>query len=121
MAGVIPNFNTVNSGKAAPLSPGQKFHLFFKGAFDPYQFVLAGIDAGIGQAENENPGYGQGFEGYAKRYGANYADNFSGNFFGNAVLPTASPPGSPLLPPGPWIHPPSRPVFHLHDLPHLRR
>ena len=88
MAGVIPNFNTVNNGKAAPLSPGQKFHLFFKGAFDPYQFVLAGIDAGIGQAENENPGYGQGFEGYAKRYGANYADNFSGNFFGNAVLPT---------------------------------
>ena len=87
MAGVIPNFNTVNNGKAAPLSPGQKFHLFFKGAFDPYQFVLAGIDAGIGQAENENPGYGQGFEGYAKRYGANYADNFSGNFFGNAVLP----------------------------------
>ena len=88
MAGVIPNFNTVNNGKAAPLSPGQKFHLFFKGAFDPYQFVLAGIDAGIGQAENENPGYGQGFEGYAKRYGANYADNFSGNFFGNAVLPS---------------------------------
>ena len=87
MAGVIPNFNTVNNGKAAPLSPGQKFHLFFKGAFDPYQFVHAGIDAGIGQAENENPGYGQGFEGYAKRYGANYADNFSGNFFGNAVLP----------------------------------
>jgi len=88
MAGVIPNFNTVNNGKATPLSPGQKFHLFFKGAFDPYQFVLAGIDAGIGQAENENPGYHQGFEGYAKRYGANYADNFSGNFFGNAVLPT---------------------------------
>jgi hypothetical protein len=88
MAGVIPNFNTVNNGKATPLSPGQKFHLFFKGAFDPYQFVLAGIDAGIGQAENENPGYGQGFEGYAKRYGANYADNFSGNFFGNAVLPS---------------------------------
>ena len=88
MAGVIPNFNTVNNGKAAPITPAQKFHLFFKGAFDPYQFVLAGIDAGIGQAENENPGYGQGFEGYTKRYGANYADNFSGNFFGNAVLPS---------------------------------
>jgi hypothetical protein len=88
MAGVIPNFNTVNNGKAAPITPGQKFHLFFKGAFDPYQFVLAGLDAGIGQAENENPGYGQGFAGYARRYGANYGDNFSGNFFGNAVLPS---------------------------------
>jgi hypothetical protein len=88
MAGVIPNFNTVNNGKAAPITPGQKFHLFFKGAFDPYQFVLSGIDAGIGQAENENPGYGQGFAGYARRYGANFGDNFSGNFFGNAVLPS---------------------------------
>ena len=88
MAGVIPNFNTVNNGKAAQITPGQKFHLFFKGAFDPYQFVLSGIDAGIGQAENENPGYGQGFAGYARRYGANFGDNFSGNFFGNAVLPS---------------------------------
>ncbi len=88
IAGVIPNFNTVNSGKAAPITTGQKFHLFFKGAFDPYQFVLAGIDAGIGQAENSNPGYDQGFTGYARRYGANYGDNFSGNFFGNAVLPS---------------------------------
>jgi hypothetical protein len=88
MAGVIPNFNTVNNGKAEPITPGQKFHLFFKGAFDPYQFVLAGIDAGIGQAENSNPGFNQGFAGYARRYGANFGDNFFGNFFGNAVLPT---------------------------------
>ena len=88
MAGVIPNFNTVNNGKAEPITPGQKFHLFFKGAFDPYQFLLAGIDAGIGQAENSNPGYNQGFAGFARRYGANYGDNFSGNFFGNAVLPS---------------------------------
>jgi hypothetical protein len=88
MAGVIPNFNTVNNGKAEPITSSQKFHLFFKGAFDPYQFLLAGIDAGIGQAENSNPGYNQGFAGFARRYGANYGDNFSGNFFGNAVLPS---------------------------------
>ena len=88
MAGVIPNFNTVNNGKAEPITPGQKFHLFFKGAFDPYQFALAGLDAGIGQAENSNPGYYQGLKGYGRRYGANYGDNFSGNFFGNAVLPS---------------------------------
>jgi hypothetical protein len=88
MAGVIPNFNTVNNGKAEPINAGQKFHLFLKGAFDPYQFALAGLDAGIGQAENSNPGYNQGLKGYARRYGANYGDNFSGNFFGNAVLPS---------------------------------
>ena len=88
IAGIIPNFNAVNNGKAEPLTPGQKFQLFFKGSVDPYQFVLAGLDAGIGQAENSNPGYNQGLKGFARRYGANYGDNFDGNFWGNAVLPS---------------------------------
>ena len=88
MAGVIPNFNTVNNGKAQSITPRQKFQLFFKGAFDPYQFALAGIDAGIGQAENSNPGYNQGLKGFGRRYGANFGDNFDGNFWGNAVLPS---------------------------------
>jgi hypothetical protein len=88
IAGIIPNFNAVNSGKAAPITPGQKFHLFLKSAVDPYQFALAGIDAGIGQAEDSNPGYFQGFKGFARRYGANYGDNVDGNFWGNAVLPS---------------------------------
>jgi hypothetical protein len=88
MLGVIPNFNSVMSGSAAPLTPAQKFHLFFKGSVDPFQFVAAGIDAGIEQAEDSYPGYHYGFEGYAKRYGASYADGFDGNFWGNAVLPS---------------------------------
>ncbi len=88
MAGVIPNFNTVNNGQAQSITPRQKFQLFFKGAFDPYQFALAGIDAGIGQAENSNPGYNQGLKGFGRRYGANFGDNFDGNFWGNAVLPS---------------------------------
>lgn len=88
MAGIIPNFNAVNNGQAVAITPGQKFHLFFKGAVDPYQFALAGVDAGIGQAEDSNPGYNQGFKGFARRYGANYGDNFDGNFWGNAVLPS---------------------------------
>jgi hypothetical protein len=88
MAGIVPNFMAVNNGKALPITPGQKFQLFFKGAFDSYQFVLAGIDAGIGQAENSDEGYHQGLKGFARRYGANYGDNFDGNFWGNAVLPS---------------------------------
>jgi hypothetical protein len=88
MLGVIPNFNSVMSGHAEPLSPGQKFHLFFKGSVDPFQFVAAGIDSAIEQGENSYPEYKQGFKGYAKRYGASYADGFDGNFWGNAVLPS---------------------------------
>lgn len=88
IAGIIPNFNAVNNGKAEPITPGQKFHLFLKSSVDPYQFALAGIDAGIGQAEDSDPGYNQGFKGFARRYGANYGDNVDGNFWGNAVLPS---------------------------------
>jgi hypothetical protein len=88
MGGIVPNFMAVNNGKALPITPGQKFQLFFKGAFDSYQFALAGIDAGIGQAEDSDRGYNQGLKGFARRYGANYGDNFDGNLWGNAVLPS---------------------------------
>jgi hypothetical protein len=88
MVGIVPNFMAVNNGKALPITPGQKFHLFFKGSVDYYQFALAGVDAGIGQAEDSNPGYNQGIKGFLRRYGANYGDNFDGNFWGNAVLPS---------------------------------
>ena len=88
MLGVIPNFNTVMSGEAAPIDAKEKFRLFFKSSIDPFQFVAAGVDAGIEQGEDSYPEYHQGIEGYAKRYGAAFADGFDGNFFGNAVLPS---------------------------------
>jgi len=88
MVGIVPNFMAVNSGKALPITPGQKFELFFKGAFDSYQFALAGLDAGISQAQGSDRGFRGGIGGYARRYGSNYGDNFDGNFWGNAVLPS---------------------------------
>jgi len=88
MLGVIPNFNTVMSGEAAPIDAKEKFHLFFRSSIDPFQFVAAGVDALIEQGENSYPEYGQGFVGYSKRYGASFADGFDGNFWGNAVLPS---------------------------------
>jgi hypothetical protein len=85
--GVMATFNTTRNPDALPLSPGQKFQLFFKSSTDPWPFLLAGAVAGIGQANDSYPEWGQGAEGYAKRYGAAYSDAFIGNFFGNAVLP----------------------------------
>lgn len=87
LLGIMPAFNTVNSGVAQPLRPSQKFDLWFHSAVDPFTFAVAGIDAGIEQANNTHPDYHQGLEGYAKRFGAAYADNVDGNFWGNAVLP----------------------------------
>jgi hypothetical protein len=85
--GVMATFNTTTNQDAIPLSPGQKFKLFFKSTTDPWPFLLAGAVAGIGQADNSYPTWGQGAQGYAKRFGAAFSDAFIGNFFGNAVLP----------------------------------
>jgi hypothetical protein len=78
--GILPQFS-VTRQNAATLTPGQKFHLFRKIAFDPFVFALVGLQAGISQASDSFSGYGQGAEGYGKRYGAFYADRVSTGFF----------------------------------------
>ncbi len=85
--GVFPSFNLSNIPDAVAMSPKQKFELAFKSATDPVTFVIAGVDAGISQLQNEYPGYGQGAQGYFKRWGASYADTFDGDILGNALFP----------------------------------
>ena len=84
--GVMATFNTTRNKEAAPLTARQKYQLFFKSATDPWPFAVAAFGAGIDQADNSFPEYGQGMQGYGKRFGAAYTDYFTGNFFGNAVL-----------------------------------
>jgi hypothetical protein len=84
--GVMAAFNTTRNKNAPPLTAAQKYQLFFKSATDPWPFAVAAFGAGIDQADNSFPEYGQGVQGYAKRFGAAYTDYFTGNFFGNAVL-----------------------------------
>jgi hypothetical protein len=84
--GVMATFNTTRDKEAPPLTVGQKYQLFFKSATDPWPFAVAAFGAGIDQADNSFPEYGQGVQGYGKRFGAAYTDYFTGNFFGNAVL-----------------------------------
>jgi hypothetical protein len=84
--GVMATFNTTTNKDALPLTTGQKYQLFFKSASDPWPFLLAGFGAGIDQADDSFPEYGQGMQGYAKRFGAAYTDYFTGNLLGNAVL-----------------------------------
>ena len=84
--GVMATFNTTTNKDALPLSAGQKYQLFFKSATDPWPFLLAGFGAGLDQADDSFPEYGQGMQGYAKRFGAAYTDYFTGNLLGNAVL-----------------------------------
>jgi hypothetical protein len=83
----LPNFATTNRRDPPPLTPAQKFHLFGKSAFDPVEFGVVGMQAGISQAEDEFPEYGQGASGFGKRYGATLADEISSGFFTDYFYP----------------------------------
>lgn len=85
--GVVPNFNTVLSGQAVPLTPRQKFSLALRSSLDPYYFGTAFLLAGYSEIDDTHQGYHWGASGYFKRAGANYADTFNGALIGNALLP----------------------------------
>lgn len=86
---VMPNYLTVeNEAQVQPLSWKQKFAVTADGTFDPYEFAVVGIVAGIRQAENAYPAFGQGMAGYGKRYGAAFADQADGNMMVGAVFPS---------------------------------
>ncbi|HEV8047811.1 MAG TPA: hypothetical protein VGP35_08775 [Terriglobales bacterium] len=85
----LPNFLTLeNSGKVPPLTTAQKFKVVTRGSFDYIQIPWYAALAGISQAENSEPGYGQGAEGYGKRLGAAFADGTIENYMTGAVLPS---------------------------------
>ena len=86
--GVLPQFGVTSDQDAPPLSRKEKFHLFAKSAFDPVSIGVAGVEAGLSQAEDQFPGYGQGAQGYGKRFGAALADEVSSGFWSNFFYPT---------------------------------
>jgi len=86
--GVLPNYYVSYVPDAAPLTTKQKFSLGWKSTVDPVSFAVSGFLAGVEQADDAFPGYGQGAQGYFKRFGATYADLFSGTFIGSAILPS---------------------------------
>ena len=85
----LPNFLTVQNGAhLPPLTAGQKFKVVARGSFDPVNFAWYGLLAGINQADNAEPQYGQGWAGYGKRYATSWADGVIENFMVGAVLPS---------------------------------
>jgi hypothetical protein len=85
---VIPDFYTSYIWDAAPLNTQQKFSLALHDTFDPVTFVGVSLGAGIEQARNSFPGYGQGAEGYGKRWGALFANGRSSDVLSRAVFPS---------------------------------
>jgi len=65
-----------------------KFFLFLRDSVDPETFLSAGFNAGISQAENDDPSFGQGGAGYGKRLGVSYVDEVQSRFFKEFAYPT---------------------------------
>jgi len=86
---VMPNYLTVaNADQVQPISAGEKFKMTAEGTFDPYEFFIVGVLAGIRQADHTNPGFGEGAAGFGKRYGTAFADQAIGNIMVGGVLPS---------------------------------
>ena len=73
--------------KLCSLDFDDKFLLFVKDSTDLVNFIGTGFNAGIDQASNRDPTFGQGAVGYARRYGADLADSVSGKFFKDFAYP----------------------------------
>jgi len=65
-----------------------KFLLFVENTIDPVTFLSAAFNAGISQAQNTDPSYGQGAAGYGKRVGFNIIDQAQSDFFNDFAYPT---------------------------------
>ncbi len=88
-----PEIKTVHTplaqagSRVCAINAGQKFHLFTRNTFEPVTVLVASFNAGISQAQNSDPGFGQGAQGYGKRFGASIADQASGDFFHTVFFP----------------------------------
>jgi hypothetical protein len=73
--------------KLSPLTTQQKFRVVARSSFDYVEYPWYAFRAGISQAQNSEPAYGQGASGYAKRYALTFADCTIENFMVGAVFP----------------------------------
>jgi hypothetical protein len=87
--GIFTNHRTADESAAlTPLTPRGKLAIPWQDTTDRAIFLQAAFLAGIGQATNENPSFGQGAQGYAKRYATSYADFAIQNFMTEGIFPT---------------------------------
>lgn len=70
------------------LEPKEKLILFVQDSIDPVTFLYAGFNAGLGQAGNQDPSFGQGTKGLGKRFGVNFVDQASRDFFKDFAYPS---------------------------------
>jgi hypothetical protein len=87
--GVIPNYRTAeNALPFVPISAKRKMTIAYKDSFDWPVIPTAAAFATLYQLENQNPSFGQGMAGYAKRLATSYGDQMIGNMMTEGIMPS---------------------------------
>src|SRR5450432_812570 len=87
--GVLPNNRTTeNSLPFTPITARQKMTIACKDSFDLPVYPTAAAFAALYQLEDQNPSFGQGMAGYAKRFGTAYGDQMIGNMMTEGIVPS---------------------------------
>ena len=87
--GVIPNNRTTEASLPfAPISARRKMTIAAKDSFDWPVYLTSGLFATLYQLEDQNPSFGQGMAGYAKRYASAYGDQMIGNMMTEGIFPS---------------------------------
>src|SRR5215472_10160493 len=77
VVGVVPAFNVAAFDTRTPLTPRQKFHIFWRSTLDPFSLIAPAVKAGVYT----------GAGGFFKKYGVSIADSTSGRFFRSYFYP----------------------------------
>jgi hypothetical protein len=88
---IIPNFMTTNDQpeNKGPLTKKEKFNIAWHQFWDMSAHFGNVIQAGISQAANGLPHYGQGWGPFGERYAAQEGDQFTGSMLIYGVIPCA--------------------------------
>jgi len=87
--GIFPNYRTTDGNVPfQPITGKQKAAIGFKDSFDWPVYPVAGAFAALYQLENQNPSFGQGMKGYARRYGTALGDQIIGNMMTESIMPS---------------------------------
>jgi len=86
--GVLPNYRTANGDAPfVPITAKRKLWIAAKDSFDYPVYFTSAAFAALYQVDDQNPSFGQGLKGYARRYGAAYGDQAIGNLMAEGFMP----------------------------------
>jgi hypothetical protein len=71
-----------------PLEAKDKFLLFVGDTIDPATLLAAAFNAGLDQAANQDPTFGQAAKGYGKRFAADFMSDTTARFFTECAYST---------------------------------